>query len=251
MRIPFIAGNWKMYTTASEAEALMVSLKSLVSDLRQVDVAVFPPFPYLMLISRVLNGSRIGLGAQNVYWEFEGAFTGEVSPKMLKDAGCEFVIVGHSERRQFFGETDASINKKVVRALEAGLKPIVCVGETLAERESGKTERIIENQIKGCLKDLEIDGMKAVTIAYEPVWAIGTGKTATPEQAQDVHRFIRGLLSAAFGKDTAETIRIQYGGSVKPDNAKSLLAQTDIDGALVGGASLKAESFAAIVRAAV
>jgi len=240
-----------MYTTASEAEALIVSLKSLFFDLQQADVAVCPPFPYLMLASKALSGSRIGLGAQNMYWEPEGAFTGEVSPKMLKDAGCEFVIVGHSERRQFFGETDASVNKKVLKALETGLKPIVCVGETLAERESGKTEHVVETQINGCFRDLSADGMKAVTVAYEPVWAIGTGKTATPEQAQDVHRFIRGLLCGAFGKGTGESIRIQYGGSVKPDNAKLLLSQPDIDGALVGGASLKAESFAAIVRAAV
>jgi triosephosphate isomerase len=249
MRIPFIAGNWKMFTSTEEAERLIQSLKPLVTNDGKVDVAVCPPFPYLALASRLLKGSRIALGAQNMYWEDEGAFTGEVSPRMLKDAGCAYVILGHSERRQLFGEKDQCINKKIKKALERGLQPIVCVGETLAERESKKTEKVVETQLKGCFADLSADQMKVVTIAYEPVWAIGTGVTATPEQAQEMHLFIRRWLYTVFGNDPANLIRIQYGGSVKPENAKALLSQPDIDGALVGGASLKAESFAAIIKA--
>jgi triosephosphate isomerase len=215
-----------------------------------VEVAVCPPFPYLIPVAKALQGTTIKVGGQNMHWEEEGAFTGEVSPRMLKDAGCHFVIMGHSERRQFFGETDEKINKKIKKALSIGLAPIVCVGELLAEREAGTTEKVIRTQLEGCFKNLTPEEMKKLVIAYEPVWAIGTGKTATPEQAQEVHRFIRGWLSGAFGKDAAESIRIQYGGSVKPDNAKALMSQPDIDGALVGGASLKADGFAAIVRAA-
>jgi triosephosphate isomerase (TIM) len=250
MRAAVVAGNWKMYTNAAEAEALVRGLAPLVSGVKNVEVAVCPPFPYLILVAKALQGTQVLVGGQNMHWEDEGAFTGEVSPKMLLDAGCRFVILGHSERRQFFGETDEKINKKIKKALSCGLVPIVCVGEMLAEREAGTTEKVIRGQLEGCFRSLTAGDMSQIVIAYEPVWAIGTGKTATPEQAQDVHRFIRGWLSGAFGGETAETIRIQYGGSVKPDNAKALMSQPDIDGALVGGASLKADGFAAIVRAA-
>lgn len=249
MRIPFIAGNWKMNTTASEAEALLKALKESLSDIEDVDVAVCPPFPYLMMVSRLLEGSRIRLGAQNMSWEKKGAFTGEVSPEMLTDAGCEFVILGHSERRHIFKETDEIVHRKIQQALESGLSPIVCVGETLEEREEGKTVQVVEDQIEGCLGGIAGSDMNHVTIAYEPVWAIGTGKTATPEQAQEVHRLIKVWLEDHFSRDIADTVRIQYGGSVKPENAKALLAQPDIDGALVGGASLKAPHFTTIVEA--
>jgi triosephosphate isomerase (TIM) len=250
MRAAVVAGNWKMYTNAAEAEALVRGLAPLVSGVKNVEVAVCPPFPYLIPVAKALQGTQVRVGGQNMHWEDEGAFTGEVSPRMLTDAGCRFVILGHSERRQFFGETDEKINKKIKKALSSGLTPIVCVGEMLAEREAGTTEKIIRGQLEGCFQSLTPGDMVKLVIAYEPVWAIGTGKTASPEQAQDVHRFIRAWLSGAFGKDTAESIRIQYGGSVKPDNAKALMSQPDIDGALVGGASLKADGFAAIVRAA-
>jgi triosephosphate isomerase (TIM) len=250
MRAAVVAGNWKMYTNTAEAETLVRNLAPLVSGIGNVEVAVCPPFPYLMPVAKALQGTAIKVGGQNMHWEDEGAFTGEVSPRMLKDAGCYFVILGHSERRQYFGETDEKINRKIRKALSTGLRPIVCVGETLAEREAGTTEKVIRTQLEGCFQGLTQADMNSIVIAYEPVWAIGTGKTATPEQAQEVHRFIRAWISGAFGKDTAESIRIQYGGSVKPDNAKALMSQPDIDGALVGGASLKADGFAAIVRAA-
>jgi len=249
MRIPFIAGNWKMHTTAPEAEVLLQSLRESLSDIEDVDVAVCPPFPYLMMASRLIEGSRIRLGAQNMSWEKKGAFTGEVSPEMLKDAGCELVILGHSERRHIFSETDEVVHRKIQKALEIGLHPIVCVGETLEERESGRTDRVVEDQIEGCLGGISGSDMNHITIAYEPVWAIGTGKTATPEQAQEAHRSIRVWLEHHFNRDIAEIVRIQYGGSVKPENARVLLAQPDIDGALVGGASLKAPDFTAIVKA--
>ncbi len=250
MRAAVVAGNWKMYTSAAEAEALVRSLATLVSGIQNVEVAVCPPFPYLIPVAKALQGTKIKVGGQNMHWEDEGAFTGEVSPKMLKDAGCHFVILGHSERRQYFGETDEKINRKIKKALSSGLAPIVCVGELLAEREAGNTEKVIRTQLEGCFQTLTSADAVKLVIAYEPVWAIGTGKTATPEQAQEVHRFIRGWLSGRFGRDAAESIRIQYGGSVKPDNAKALMSQPDIDGALVGGASLKADGFASIVRSA-
>ena len=250
MRKPFVAGNWKMHTTSSEVESLLGSLKSLLADVDGVDVAVCPPFPYLSLASRLLGGCRIRVGAQNMYWEEKGAYTGEVSALMLKDVGCDLVILGHSERRHVFGETNAMVHRKIRKALEVGLHPIVCVGERLEEREAGKTEQVVQTQVEGCLEGLSSQEMERITLAYEPVWAIGTGKTATPEQAQEVHRLIRVWLGRVFGEGVAERVRIQYGGSVKPENAKDLITQADIDGALVGGASLKAESFAAIVRAA-
>lgn len=250
MRTPFVAGNWKMNTTRSEAEDLIGSLKSSLADTDNVDVAVCPPFLYLLLASKVLEGTRIRLGAQNMHWEEKGAYTGEVSARMLKDAGCDLVILGHSERRHLFGETDEMVHRKIRRALDVGLHSIVCVGETLEEREAGRTETVVEGQVNGCFRGLSVEDMREITVAYEPVWAIGTGKTATPEQAQEVHRLIREWVGRTFGDDIAEEIRIQYGGSVKPENTGDLIAQPDIDGALVGGASLRAESFTAIVRAA-
>ncbi len=215
----------------------------------KVDVAVCPPSVYLHDVGAALSGSSIALGAQNMSDQAEGAFTGEVSAAMLSDLGCKYVILGHSERRQLFGETDASVNLKLVAALAGNLTPIVCVGETLEQREGGTTAEVIATQVRGSLAGLDAEQAGKLVIAYEPVWAIGTGKTASPEQAEEVHAQIRGLLSEMFG-DVAETIRIQYGGSVKPDNAAELLSKPNIDGALVGGASLKADSFAAIVAAA-
>lgn len=251
MRIPIIAGNWKMYTTASEAVKLVESLKPLVDSLNGVEIAVCPPFVNLIPVAQALKGTHIRLGCQNMYWEEEGAFTGEVSAKMLKEAGCHFVILGHSERRQYFGETNDTVNKKVKKAIASGLWPIVCVGETLQERESGITENVIQAQLEGCFQGLRSEDMLKIVIAYEPVWAIGTGRNATPEQAEEVHRFIRRWVENRFGKEISDLIRIQYGGSVKPENAKDLLSQPNIDGALVGGASLKAESFAEIVKSAI
>lgn len=250
MRKNFVAGNWKMNTTSAEAEALIQNLKAAVSDISDVDIAVCPPFPYLMQIAGWLEGSPIQVGAQNMYFESKGAFTGEVAPEMLLDAGCRYVILGHSERRHVFMEKDQGINKKVKKAIQTGLKPILCIGELLEERETGKTDDVVKSQIQGGLDGISAGEMDSVTIAYEPVWAIGTGKTATPEQAQAVHRFIREWIGDNYSADVAEKTRIQYGGSVKPENAKALMDQPDIDGALVGGASLKADDFAAIIKAA-
>ncbi|MBN2031060.1 triose-phosphate isomerase [bacterium] len=251
MRIPFVAGNWKMNTSRAEAEQLVKALIPLVAGVRDVHIAVCPPFPYLSHVVETVRGSVIKVGAQNMHFEKKGAFTGEVSGEMLKDIGCMYVILGHSERRHIFGEKDTTINKKVHQALEVGLKPILCVGELLEEREAGKTEEVVENQIRESLANISPDQMVQITIAYEPVWAIGTGKTATPEQAQEVHRLIRDWLQVHYDDGLAQQICIQYGGSVKPENAKTLMDQPDIDGALVGGASLKADSFASIVKAAI
>ncbi|MBN1780803.1 triose-phosphate isomerase [bacterium] len=251
MRKPFIAGNWKMHTSEAEAEKLIGELKPLVKQLQNVDIAVCPPYVYLHKSVYLTGESNIFVGAQNCYMESKGAFTGEIAPEMLKDIGCKFVILGHSERRHIFGETDEMINLKVKKTLAADLDVILCVGELLEEREAGHTESVVESQLTGGLKDLTGTDMARITIAYEPVWAIGTGKTATPDQAQEVHAFIRKWLAAHKGAAVAEACRIQYGGSVKPENAGELLGQSDIDGALVGGASLKADSFAAIVQAAV
>jgi len=239
-----------MFTTASEAVTLIRNLKDLIRDAAGVEIAVCPPSVNLIPAAQELKGSSIRLGGQNMHWEEEGAFAGEVSAKMLREAGCHFVILGHSERRQYFGETDETVNRKIRKALSAGLAPILCVGESLQERESGHTETVVKTQLDGGLKGFTADELKPLVIAYEPVWAIGTGKTATPEQAQEVHRFIRGWFEKAFGSAAAGALRIQYGGSVKPDNAKILMSQPDIDGALVGGASLKADGFAAIIKAA-
>jgi triosephosphate isomerase len=250
MRKPFVAGNWKMNSSTGEAESLINALKPVVAHADHVDVAVAPPFVYLHKVIFTAKESKILVGAQNCYFESGGAFTGEIAPEMLKDLGCDFVILGHSERRHILGESDEVINKKVKKAIAAGLDVILCIGELLKERDSGKTEFVVQKQLENGLHHVTVDEMAKITIAYEPVWAIGTGKTATPEQAQDVHRFIRAWLIEHFRDGIANQIRIQYGGSVKPDNAKELMMQEDIDGALVGGASLKAESFAAIVRAA-
>jgi triosephosphate isomerase len=247
-RIPVIAGNWKMNKTADEAVELVKQLKTLISGVGGVEVIVAPPFTALYAVQKELKDSLIHLAAQNLFWEEKGAFTGEVSPSMIREVGCEFVIIGHSERRQVFGETDESVNRRIKAALGQGLKSIFCIGETLKEREDGKTFSVIKRQIEGGLNGFGEKEVLTITIAYEPVWAIGTGRTATPQQAQEVHRFIRETLGRLYSKDLADKIRIQYGGSVTPENVKGLMDQQDIDGALVGGASLKAETFSRIVR---
>jgi len=250
MRNKVIAGNWKMNKDLGESEKLVNDLKiSLNFDLKGARVIICPPFPSLALAAKLLEGTAMELGAQNMYTEDEGAFTGEVSPKMLRAAGCKYVILGHSERRQYFAESNEFINKKGRKALASGLIPIICVGETLEEREKNITDQIVSVQVKACLKDIASADIERVIIAYEPVWAIGTGKNATPQQAQDVHRLIRKLLSQLYSWQIADRVIIQYGGSVKPENAEDLLHQPDIDGARVGGACLKADSFSAIRKA--
>ncbi len=248
-RKALIAGNWKMNKTVAESLALVRELRNGLSQIRdRVEVAVAPPFTALHAAAKALEGSNLLLAAQNCHHEASGAFTGEIAAPMLKEVGCSYVILGHSERRQFFGETDVGVNQKIGAVLKAGLLPIVCVGETLAEREGGRTLEVVTKQVKGCLSGIDAATGKTFVLAYEPVWAIGTGKVATPRQAQEVHAHIRGLLKELWG-DTADAVRIQYGGSVKADNAVELLGQPDIDGALVGGASLKAAEFIAIVKA--
>ena len=237
-----------MNKTVGEALDLVRELKASLSGVQGVEVAVAPPYTALYAVHKELVGSSIHLAAQNLYWEEKGAFTGEVSPLMLKEVGCHYVIIGHSERRQFFGETDETVNRRIKAALAQSLKVIFCIGETLKEREEGKTFSVIERQVDGGLRGLGEREMKNMVIAYEPVWAIGTGKTATPEQAEEVHRFIRGRLEKLYSRGVSEEIRIQYGGSVTPENVQRLMNQPNIDGALVGGASLKAESFSKIVR---
>jgi triosephosphate isomerase len=252
VRPKVIAGNWKMNKDVHQSEELIARLKSaLTFDLKGVRVIVCPPFTSLESASRWTKGTSMSLGAQNMYHEDEGAFTGEVSPKMLTSVGCEYVILGHSERRQVFGETDEGINKKVKKAIASGLVPIVCVGETLQQRENNVTTQIITTQVHGVLKDISAEQVEEVIIAYEPVWAIGTGRNASPQQAEEVHHLIRTLLAELYTPVTAEIVIIQYGGSVKPDNAVELLWQPNVDGALVGGASLKADSFSAIIKAAI
>jgi len=250
MRRPFIAGNWKMNTNRASAIALAEAVAKQAASVDGVDLAICPPSCYLDAVGRAIAGSKVALGAQNVYHEKDGAFTGELSTAMLVDVGCKCVILGHSERRHILGETDAAINKKVHATLAAGLLPILCVGELLAEREAGKTIEVIEQQFDGSLAGLSAEQMATVVIAYEPVWAIGTGKVATPQQADDVHLALRKIMEKRYNKELAETVRIQYGGSVKPDNAAELLHQPNIDGALVGGASLKADQFFGIVAGA-
>lgn len=232
----------------SEARLLAKNLKESLGDPGDVDVVVAPPFVSLYPVGEVLNGSGIALSGQNLFWEEKGSFTGEISPGMLLDVGCEYVIIGHSERRQHFGETEETVNRKIRAAFGHGLSQIFCIGESLDQRENGATFKIIEAQLDGGLKDLNGEAIRSMTIAYEPIWAIGTGKTATPDQAQEVHKFIRDYLKQHFGPDVAEATRIQYGGSVTPENIDDLMAKPDIDGALVGGASLKAESFIRIAR---
>jgi triosephosphate isomerase len=247
-RRPIIAGNWKMNKTSAEARELAQKLVPLVSGSGGRDIVLAPPFTALQAVADAIKGTAIGLSAQNLHWEDKGAFTGEISAEMLLDLKCKYVIIGHSERRQYFGETDESVNKKLRQALNKGLLPIVCVGETLKEREAGKANEVIERQVAAAFKGVSATEMQKVVIAYEPVWAIGTGKTATPDQANEIHGFIRKKIEIAYGRTVADALRIQYGGSVTPDNVSALMAMPDIDGALVGGASLKPESFAALVN---
>jgi triosephosphate isomerase (TIM) len=247
MRIPFIAGNWKMFKTVQEGVVFIKELKSAVKDVADVEIVVAPPFTAVHAVAEAARNSNIGVAAQDVYWEREGAFTGEVSPAMVKEAGAEFVIIGHSERRRLFGETDATVNRKVVAALGAGLTAIVCVGETLDERERNETLSILDRQIKGGLDALTGYQVADLVIAYEPVWAIGTGRNATAAQAQEAHAHIRTRVRQWFGGEAAERCHVLYGGSVKPDNIRELIDQPDVDGALVGGASLDVKSFAEIV----
>ncbi len=246
-----IAGNWKMNLLRDSSLQLVHQLIDTLQARPQVEVAVCPPSVYLHDVGAALRGSHIALGAQNMHAKDEGAFTGEISGKMLKDLGCRYVILGHSERRQYFHETDASVNEKGLASFTYGLTPIVCVGETLEQREAGKTASVVASQIRGSLANFSTQQIENTVVAYEPVWAIGTGKTATPAQAEEVHLHIRQLLTEMFGEPSAERVRIQYGGSVKADNALELLSQPNIDGALVGGASLKSDSFVAIVQGAV
>ncbi len=250
MRRPFIAGNWKMNLDRAAAAELASAIAGRAGDFSGVDIAVCPPSCYLETVTGATGDSAVGVGAQNMYHEASGAFTGELSSSMLLDVGCKYVILGHSERRHVFGEIDEDVNRKVLAALEAGLTPIVCVGELLEEREAGQTAAVIRSQFEGSLAGLSEQQAAKIVIAYEPVWAIGTGKVATPAQAEEVHLDLRKLLSERYNDELAQQVRIQYGGSVKPDNAAELLGQENVDGALVGGASLKADDFLAIVAAA-
>ena len=250
MRRYLIAGNWKMNKTASEGQTLAQEIVAAVGSETKVDIVVCPPFTGLHIAAAALGGSSLRLGAQNCHTEASGAYTGEISAAMLRAVCCDYVILGHSERRQYFGESDAFINKKVHAALKNGLQPILCVGELLAERESGKTLEVVKTQTLGGLEGVAKEDASKVVIAYEPVWAIGTGKVATTAQAQEVHAFIRSLLAERFGAEAAAGMRILYGGSMKPSNAPELLAQPDVDGGLIGGASLEAKSFAELVAAA-
>jgi triosephosphate isomerase len=248
MRKKFIAGNWKMNTTIEEAVALAKDIVKTMGTTSDVDIAICPPYTSLYTVSEVLKGSTVKLGAQDVHWEAKGAFTGKVSCAMLKSVGVTYVIIGHSEQRTYFHETNETVNKKVKATLAAGLLPIICVGETLDERKSGKMDAVIESHTVGAFAGISAEDALKCTIAYEPVWAIGTGETATPQQANEAHIYIRKLLVKLYGTSTAEQIRIQYGGSMKADNAKALLGQSDVDGGLIGGASLKAADFAGIVK---
>jgi triosephosphate isomerase len=250
MRQKFVAGNWKMHTDRHSARELAAAVVRGVAGETRVAVAVCPPFPYLSLVGEVLRGGPVALGAQNAYPEREGAFTGEVSPTMLTDLGCRYVILGHSERRHKLGESDAFINRKVRACLGAGLEVILCLGETLAERQAGRTEAVLQGQLSAALEGLDAAALRRVVLAYEPVWAIGTGQNATPQQAEDAHAFLRGQVRDRLGEEAAGDLLILYGGSAKPDNVAALLRQPDVDGGLIGGASLQADSFLAIVRIA-
>lgn len=250
MRKPIVAGNWKMNKTSAEAEVLAKGVLDAVAGVAGVDVVLCPPFTALDRVAGIVKGSHVGLGAQNMHWEASGAFTGEVSAQMLLTSGCQYVILGHSERRQFFGETDQTVNKRLTAALGVGLKPIVCVGETLEERKSEVTEKVVKKQVTRAFEGLSEKEAQGVVLAYEPIWAIGTGLTATPEQAEAVHAYIRGVLAQLYNNSVSQEVRIQYGGSVKPDNAPDLFGRPNIDGGLIGGAALDAGSFAAIVKAA-
>ena len=248
IRTPLIAGNWKMFKTCSEAVDTSRELLGHLAGIKDKDVMIAPPFTALLAVSEVLKGSPISLGAQNLFWEKDGAFTGEISAAMLKSTGCSHVIIGHSERRQFFGETDDSVNKKLKTAFDSRLMPLFCVGESEEERESNQTFSVLDKQVSKGLKGFTSGDLQTLVIAYEPVWAIGTGKTATSEQAQEVHQFLRTLVEKSFGNILAKSVRILYGGSVKPDNIKELMEMPDVDGALVGGASLDAGAFSRIVN---
>jgi triosephosphate isomerase len=250
MRKLFVAGNWKMNLNGRQASELAGALKKDFGGLEDVTLAVCPPYVYLDAVANVLAGTKIGVGAQNMYTEPEGAFTGEIAGPMLLDVGCRYVIIGHSERRHVMGEPDEFINAKVHKALEVGLEPILCLGEKLDQREAAETEAVVAGQLKAGLDGVTSDQMAKVTLAYEPVWAIGTGKTATPEQAEEVHAMLRALLSELYGPEVSDSTIIQYGGSVKPDNTSELLGMPNVDGALVGGASLKADAFGGIITAA-
>ncbi len=250
MRRPFIAGNWKMNTNRASAVALAEGVAKQAETLEGVDLAVCPPSCYLDAVGRAIAGSKVALGAQNMYHEKDGAFTGELSAAMLRDLGCKYVILGHSERRHILGETDAAVNKKLHAALAAGLTPIVCVGELLAQREAGQTLAVIQTQFDRSLAGLSAELMATMVIAYEPVWAIGTGKVATPQQAEEVHLALRKIIGERYNNLIADAVRLQYGGSVKPENAAELLKQLDVDGALVGGASLKVDQFLGIAAGA-
>jgi triosephosphate isomerase (TIM) len=249
MRTPLVAANWKMYKTVREAVAFLNEFKGLVKELDDIEIVVAPPFTAIHAAAEALRGTRLGVAGQDLYWEREGAFTGEVSAGMLKEAGAEWVVIGHSERRTKFGETDAQVNRKVKAAIESALTPIVCVGETLDEREAGRTLEVLDRQLRHGLEGVSPASIAALAVAYEPVWAIGTGKVATTAQAQEAHEHIRGRLRGWFGAEAAASCRILYGGSVKPGNAKELVSQPDVDGALVGGASLDVRGFVEIVAA--
>jgi len=246
----FIAGNWKMNLTLADSLKLAEGLKTAASGIADVDIAVCPPSIYVQPVAVALKGSNVGVGAQNIYFEKEGAFTGEISAAMLKDAGCQYVILGHSERRNIIGESSELVNLKTHAALAAGLIPIVCVGELLKERKAGTTEQVVRRQFDGSFSGISAEDMKKCIIAYEPVWAIGTGEVATPEQAEEVHLAIRKMIEKNYNKEVAEAVRIQYGGSVNDKNAKEILAKPNVDGALVGGASLKVEPFMGIIKPA-
>jgi triosephosphate isomerase (TIM) len=248
-RKKFIAGNWKMNTTVDEAIALARGVVEKCGTMTEVTIAVCPPYTNLSVVAQIVRGSNVKLGAQDVHWEAKGAFTGKISCTMLKAVGCDYVIIGHSEQRQYFNETDEKVNKKVKAVLAAKMLPIVCVGETLEERKSGKLFSVVETQLRGGFAGIAKDDALKCTIAYEPVWAIGTGETATPAQANEMHVFIRKILASLYDAVVAQAIVIQYGGSMKPDNARELMAQSDVDGGLIGGASLKPDDFAAIIKA--
>jgi triosephosphate isomerase len=248
MRTPFIAGNWKMFKTVRETVAFVTELRAAVKDVGGVEIVVAPPFTAVHAAAEALGGSNVGVSAQDLYWEKEGAFTGEVSAAMIKEAGAHYAIIGHSERRQLFGETDVMVNRKVSAAMANGLTPIMCVGETLDERERNETLAILDRQLKGGLEGVAGERLPAVVVAYEPVWAIGTGRVATAAQAGEAHAHIRTRLRQWFGGDAADRCRVIYGGSVKPGNIRELIAEPDVDGALVGGASLEVKGFADIVK---
>jgi triosephosphate isomerase len=249
-RTPLVAANWKMHKTLGEAREFLSEFLSRARDVKGVEIAIAPPFTALAAVSQVLRGTSVQLAAQNVHPEPQGAYTGEISPIMLRDVGCHYVIVGHSERRQHFKEDDAFINRKLLSTFEHGLVPILCVGETLEERRAGQAEHVLERQLKAALQGASREHVQRLVIAYEPVWAIGTGETASPDDAQQGARFLRELIASLYDDETASCVRVQYGGSVKPDNARALMTQPDVDGALVGGASLDPETFAEIVKEA-